>query len=554
MIIDEFWYDIGDSIPEVVDKIFEMSVRSCVAVTRLDNNVTWWSKKAVDLFGLEKRYSKFAKEKSSITIHEDDKETYRKAFINRINGIDHDKPIEYRVKLHEDSYVKFSAKTNYIYDRNGKPAALITMFDKYDVSEDIDVVTGLHSEEVFTRTISQDIKKGKRTVILKIGIDRFCNINVMYGSEYANIVLSHVADCLADMVKDIGEVYRLSGAKFAICFENISKEELSELYSAISSAFLNDIVIMNRRMPLKISAGAVFLDRFMTDVNAVKSRLTYAFDISRNDLVGELVIYNNSIEGKSNDNIEIISVIHQCVLRECEGFFMCYQPIIEAKTGEIKGMEALVRWKMEPYGTVPPGVFIEWLENDPCIFELGNWIIRQAVKDATKVKKLRPDFFVNVNISAAQIQRPEFRKSLLAILDEYNFPYNHFCIELTERCRTLNMDFLKAEVEFFRAQGIKVAMDDFGTGNASLSVALELPVDELKIDMSFVRDIKNKPFNQAIVRSIVTFANTTDLEVCIEGVENEEVKDFLGQFDANWHQGYHYSRPVPYDEIIDILE
>ena len=553
MIIDDFWYDIGESIPEVVDKIFEMSMRSCVAVTRLDNNVTWWSQKAVDLFKLEKRYSKFAKEKTSIQIHDEDKEYYRQSFIDRVNGVNHDKPIEYRVKLHDDGYVKFSAKTNFVYDRSGKPAALITMFDKYDVSEDIDVVTGLHTDEVFKRRISEDLKAHNNTAILKLGIDRFCNINVMYGSEYANTVLLHVAERLLDMVKECGSVYRLSGAKFAVCFNDVTREELSDIYASISSAFLNDIVIKNKRMPLKISGGAVFLDEFMADVNAVKSRLTYAFDMSRNELNGELVLYNNSDKGKVNNSIEIISIIHQCVLRECEGFFMCYQPIIAAKTGEIKGMEALVRWKMEPYGVVPPGVFIEWLENDPCIFELGNWIIRQAVKDTKKVKETRPDFFVNVNISAAQIQRPEFRKSLLAILDEYDFPYNHFCIELTERCRSLNMDFLKAEIEYFRSVGIKVAMDDFGTGQASLSVALELPVDELKIDMSFVRDIKNKPFNQAIVRSIVSFANTTDLEVCIEGVENEEVKDFLGQFDANWHQGYHYSRPVPFDEIIGII-
>ena len=255
------------------------------------------------------------------------------------------------------------------------------------------------------------------------------------------------------------------------------------------------------------------------DAIAVRSRLTYAMNHSRHKHHGELVIYNDEIDSDMHDNLELISVIHRDAIEKREGFFLCYQPIADTKDGEIRGMEALLRWKKEPYGVVPPGVFIEWLEEDPCIFDLGNWIISQALRDLKEISKEKPDFFVNVNISAGQIERKEFRETVLWLLKKSGLKPEQLCMELTERCRELDVNFLKQEIDFFKSKGIKVAMDDFGTGNASLALALDLPVDELKIDMSFVRGIQEKPVKQAMVQSIVSFAPNTEKETCIEGVD-----------------------------------
>ncbi len=128
------------------------------------------------------------------------------------------------------------------------------------------------------------------------------------------------------------------------------------------------------------------------------------------------------------------------------------------------------------------------------------------------------------------------------------------CLELTERCRDLDVTFLKNEVNFFHSKGIKIALDDFGTGNSSLSLALELPVDELKVDMSFIKDIEQKPQNQAMVQSIVDYANRTNTETSIEGIENQEVSDYIHQFGATWYQGYFYSKPVPIDQFETLLD
>ena len=197
---------------------------------------------------------------------------------------------------------------------------------------------------------------------------------------------------------------------------------------------------------------------------------------------------------------------------------------------------------------------MEWLEEDPCIFDLGNWILRTALKDIGRIRDKIPHFFVNVNISAAQLSRKEFRDSVMTILKETGARPEELCLELTERCRDLDLTFLKNEVNFFHSKGIKIALDDFGTGNSSLSLALELPVDELKVDMSFIKDIEQKPQNQAMVQSIVDYANRTNTETCIEGIENQEVSDYIHQFGATWYQGYFYSKPVPIDQFETLLD
>lgn len=142
----------------------------------------------------------------------------------------------------------------------------------------------------------------------------------------------------------------------------------------------------------------------------------------------------------------------------------------------------------------------------------------------------------------------------MTILKETGARPEELCLELTERCRDLDVTFLKNEVDFFHSKGIKIALDDFGTGNSSLSLALELPIDELKVDMSFIKDIEQKPQNQAMVQSIVDYANRTNTETCIEGIENQEVSDYIHQFGATWYQGYFYSKPVPIDQFETLLD
>ena len=548
-----FWEEIDRLFPDMIKAIASLSKKSYLSITNLRTGITWWSERAMDYFGMKENYTIRSMEKANRKIHPDDVATFKRGFKERVDGKNLDTAWEYRIQ-DGDSYNRFNAMARVLYDEQKQPFIIIIRYDNYGISDEVDSVTGLYTEPALNRHITQLLDNTRPSALLKIGLDQFSHINVMYGAAFADNILNKVAQSLLHMVRNIGYAYRLSGAKFVLVFDKISKIELRDIFNFIEDALANTITVNGKRIPIKISAGAIFLEPYMKETNAVRSRLTYAQNHSRYEHHGDLVIFNDEICGNNEKQFELIGLIHQCATSHLEGFLLLYQPIADTKTGKIRGMEALIRWELEPYGLISPGIFMEWLEEDPCIFDLGNWILRTALKDIGRIRDKIPHFFVNVNISAAQLSRKEFRDSVMTILKETGARPEELCLELTERCRDLDVTFLKNEVNFFHSKGIKIALDDFGTGNSSLSLALELPVDELKVDMSFIKDIEQKPQNQAMVQSIVDYANRTNTETCIEGIENQEVSDYIHQFGATWYQGYFYSKPVPIDQFETLLD
>lgn len=549
----KFWSDMDGIFPELVKQMASLAKKSYYSITNLKSGITWWSESTLDYFGLEQNYTAIGKEKTKRELHPDDVETFKYCFGRRVEGNDLDNSWEYRVK-DGDKYNRFNAMSRMISDNEGKPLLLITRFVNYGLSDEVDTVTGLRTEAVLTRQLNEYISEGRRGALLKVNLDQFSHISVMYGAAFGDKVLNCVAQLLINILHDNSNVYKLSGVKFVLALGDIPRKKLREIYEKIEDAMENNVEVEGKKIPLRISAGAVYIEPYMTDSNAVRSRLTYAVNHSRYEHHGELVIFNDEMGGKDNQHqFELIALIHQCATSDFDGFKLFYQPIADTKNGTIRGMEALIRWEKEPYGIISPGIFMEWLEEDPCIFDLGNWILRTALNDIKKVRDELPGCFVNVNVSAAQLERREFRQSVMNILSETGARPEELCLELTERCRDLDVDFLKGEVDFFHSKGIKIALDDFGTGNSSLSLALELPFDELKVDMSFIRDIKDKPQNQAMVQSIIDYAKRTKTETCIEGIENREVDDYIKKFGATWHQGYYYSKPVPIESIEKLI-
>lgn len=550
---NEFWSGMDAQFPEIVKAMTSLSTKSYISITNLKTGITWWSQRTMDYFQLEANYTIRGKEKGTKSIHPDDIAIFKQGFRERVAGKNLDTPWEYRI-LDGNTYNRIRAKARMLYDAGNQPFIIVIRYDNYGISDEVDAVTGLYTEPALTRHISQLLSAKKPSALLKIGLDQFSHINVMYGASFSDNILNCVAQVLLRLMQNKGSVYRISGAKFFICFDCISREELQQLYNEIVDAFSNKIEVDNKRIPIKISGGAIFLEPYMNEINAVRSRLTYAMNHSRYEHHGELVIFNDEVCRNNENQFELISVIHQCATHNFEGFRLFYQPIADTKTGTICGMEALLRWELEPYGLVSPAIFMEWLEEDPCIFELGNWILRTALEDVKKIHTKHPGFFVNVNVAAAQLERKEFRESVMKILKETGTSPERLCLELTERCRHLDTNFLKKEVAFFHSLGIKVALDDFGTGNSSLSLALDLPFDELKVDMSFIRNIQDKPQNQAMVQSIVDYARRTNTQTCIEGIEDKTVSDYISQFGATWHQGYYYSKPVPIEQFRELLD
>ena len=537
----KFWEEMDILFPDIVKAITSLAKKSYISITNLRNGVTWWSEKTMEYFGMQENYTIRGQEKSKRSIHPDDLEDFRRGFQERVAGKNMDEPWEYRVR-DGSTYNRISARAKMLNDKDGKPFVIVIRYNNYGISDEVDATTGLHTEPALDREIREFLEESGQGTLLKIGLDQFSHINVMYGAAFSDKILNCAAQELLRLLKGKGYVYRLSGAKFVISFKNVSKEELQKIYDEIVEAFENTEV-EGKKIPLKVSAGAIFMEPYMKETNAVRSRLTYALNHSRLEHHGELVIFNDEICGSDENQFELIGVIHQCATHNFEGFRMFYQPIADTKTGKIRGMEALLRWELEPYGMVSPGVFMEWLEQDPCIFDLGNWILRTALTDVQKLRKETEGFFVNVNVAAAQLERREFRSAVMNILKETGAKPEELCLELTERCRDLDIHFLRGEVEFFHSQGIKIALDDFGSGYSSEGTLLNMEVNIVKLDMGLVSGIDKNRDKQELAANLIHYCKERNILVLAEGVERIEEVHTMLLLGADLFQGYYFGRP-----------
>jgi EAL domain-containing protein (putative c-di-GMP-specific phosphodiesterase class I) len=194
---------------------------------------------------------------------------------------------------------------------------------------------------------------------------------------------------------------------------------------------------------------------------------------------------------------------------------------------------------------------VDVLEQDNLFPELGKWILRTALTDGKKFLERYPSFVVNVNLSYTQIEKRDFVQDVLNVLQETQFPAQNLCLEITERCRLLDMELLKDVFTKLRDIGIKVALDDFGTGFSSIGVLRELPVTTVKIDRSFVMNIEQNSSDQKTVRFISELADSFSSSVTAEGIETPEMREFLLRFKIKSLQGFYYSKPLPIDEFMD---
>jgi diguanylate cyclase (GGDEF)-like protein len=382
-----------------------------------------------------------------------------------------------------------------------------------------------------------------------LGINSFRNINNVYGYGFGNQVLKAFADLLSETVCGKGMVFRMNGSKFAICFRQTSDEEAKEFYKKLQQRSRDSIIVDGKHVPISISGGAVHLDNNGAGEQSIRSCASYVLEKSKREFHSNLVFFENMEGANSMRSLELLEAIRESVLAGCQGFYLTYQPLVNASDGRIQGMEALLRWHNESYGEVPPGAFIEWLEQDDCFYELGNWILFQALTDGVKMVREQPDFIVNVNVSYTQFERGDFRDMVMDILSKTGFPPQNLCIELTERCKTLDVERLRQMLGFFGCQGIKVALDDFGTENSSLNLLRELPIQCLKIDRTFISNIQTNRSDEIIVEMVIDGAKKLGVDVCLEGIENEELRDYVNKFDADSYQGYFYSRPVRIEDF-----
>lgn len=539
----EFCMEKSQIFQEMISRISKLSQDSYLMVTDMQHNLTFVPESTAEFLGIPSGWCedgyKIVLEKS---VHPYDCPEYTEEMKKRLRGINLENDLYIRMGK-DKKYVMTQIITDMILEQ-GKNRYFIVLLRNQNVIPEIDPLTDLYGQVKFEKDIVDYIQQGRKVAVLEIEIDHMNDINILYGTNYSDRIQKVLAYRFIYMMDADKAVYRMGNSNYAFILRDSSREDAAAFLEKIRARLEESVVLENNHFDLKIYASGIILDHYEGEISTVQSKLEYVLGKMRTRRDHKLMFFNDLVQINGDVDLDLMKVIHQSVLNQCDGFYVEYQPVVHAQTGEIVGAEALVRWKKEPYGIVPPGMFIDWLESNPCMYDLGNFVLKQALTDAVEFRKSNPDFFINVNMSAKQLERKTFCGVVMALLKETGFPAGQLCLELTERCRSMPVSVMEEKLLYLKQHGVRLAMDDYGTGSASSSVLLQTPMDEIKIDMSFIRGITDNQTKQALVRSMVDFANKADLKSCLEGVEDEKLQNYLRSFGATWFQGYYYSRPV----------
>ena len=537
----------------VFDVFAETAQRGYLFLCNMDTNVSRWSKCAVEDFDLPGEYMYDAGTIWEQCIHPDDRPMYEESMALLYAGKITRQNLTYRARNKKGEYVMCTGESAIIKGQGDEPDYFAGTITNYGISDSVDNVTHLSSKAAFLSRLEEMTGEERQTTVMMLVIDKLSSINTLYGYRYGDEVLRYFGGMLQDLVGRRGQVYHMDTAMFGICMYDMDRAQTKLLYDAIRDMAYWKLQVGGKRVALRTLGSAAIFGYAKGEADSITANLGFAVGQSMTIYHGDIVFYDMEKHKHEFGDREMIGLIYQRIMTDFAGFSLYYQPIVDATTDRIVGAEALVRWQDDKYGFVPPGRFIPFIEQNACIYDLGNWIIWQALQDATEMRKLIPDFMINVNIAAPQLERKEFRQEVLNALHDTAYPPENFCLELTERCRELDTDFLRNEIEFFRSQGIRVAMDDFGTGNASLQLVLELPLDEIKIDRSFIQDIQDQRVNQVLVSAITNGARAIHADICIEGIEDQELGDYLQRYDPTYYQGYYYSKPVAKGDFLSLI-
>lgn len=540
----DFWGNDVEKVVEIMNMCDELSFNAYTWVYNTKEQSAWCSEKTMKFFGFAEQISSNFEKEMAKHVFPYDLDEYNEEIRKRTNGEVLEEPFFVRVCGQDKRYAIFSFFSKPYFGKGNELEYVLFWMQNENIPSRFDPLTSLFSYTRYVEDLDIVLKTEERFAVLQIELVGFDTFHLLYGLDYSGELLKEIALSFIYMMNEKRCVYRLESERFVFILKEAGREELISFEKRVRQTLKDGVMVEGRLATINMDAGGILLERNQEDSSLIRGQVAYALEKSKKQKQGNLVIFNDEIATSRGVDFALMRAIHRSVLNACNGFYVEYQPIVTANTGKVVGAEALIRWAKEPYGVVPPGLFIEWMETESCMYDLGNFVLKTAVRELHSVLKTNPDFFINVNVSVRQLERREFHEDLLKILEDEKFPADHLCLELTERCRDFPLDKLRADVEFFQSHGIRVAMDDYGTGSASSSIVMNIPMDEIKIDMSFIRNIMDNPKNQDMVRSILYFARQSNMDTCLEGVETEELQNYLREFDATWFQGYYYAKPL----------
>jgi len=516
-----------------------------------------WSQEMVDFLGLPARImdNDAALSLYVSLIHPDDREQFEQEAKRMFDGEKDELNVPYRIKNKDGIYTMVATFSKFKRDGEGKPVFYAGSVINYEKSYQVEPTTGLFTTQQMIELMEQYKKQDKSYFLMLFSVRDFSSVNNNYGYIEGNRVLRSLAD-IARLHRNGAEIFKLEGTKFAMLKafdkgdESIHTFGVSE-FDNIRKHLQEGVQAKYKKIFIDIYGGAVYTDDSEITPNTVYTSALFALAKAKeNTSLDSLNVFNQSSILEDRKRLLMYNEIRESIRFDCKGFFLVYQPIIGKDSNRLVSMEALLRWYGDEFGEIFPGTFIEWLEKDAIFYDLGKWIIKTALEDAKDIIKIIPDFIVNINLAYPQLGRDEFEEELKHLVEESGVNPKNIRLELTERCKLLDKKLLRRRLEYIQSLGMQTSLDDFGTGYSAINLLFDVPTNQIKIDRSFIMNIQNEEPKRIMLKAIVDCARVLGAHVCVEGIETEELANYVKEnFNITSLQGFYYSRPIQLEEF-----
>ena len=421
-----------------------------------------------------------------------------------------------------------------------------------------DSLTGLPSRPLLIEKLSKAIiharRNQNRVAVLFLDLDNFKNINDSLGHNAGDRLLVVVAQRLLAATREFGLVARLSGDEFVILLESAeSDEQICECAMRILAQFNSSIMLSdNQAANLTGSIGvSIFPDHAQTPSDLLKFA-DIAMYQAKNEGRNTVQYFNEEMDAKSRYRAQLLGGLKMAVVRN--EFELNFQPRMSLETNQIVGVEALLRWNSKELGRIGPDVFIPLAEESGQIIEIGDWVLDDALHTLSEWHAQGLNHIsMSINVSALQLLRSKLSEQIASLIEKHKIP--EYCIELeiTESMVLSQNPAPLANLWALKDLGVTLSLDDFGTGYSSLSYLKQLPIDTLKIDKSFVREIGPNANDNTLVKTIIALGHSLGMTMIAEGVETREHLDTLIEFGCDEIQGYWLAKPMPAGECLNFI-
>jgi diguanylate cyclase len=421
-----------------------------------------------------------------------------------------------------------------------------------------DPLTGLPNRNLLKERLAHTLASGQnagRTIALAaLDLDRFSAVNHSYGHGVGDGVLAEIAHRLESTLWHTHTLARVGGDSFALLIESVSaRMEAHAVTSAMLTALEQPLTVNGEEIRARLSAGVSVWPDDALRGDDLLAHAEVAMVAAKRNGGGRVLFFESSMSDSTQERLALENELRRALA--AKEFEIHYQPELSLRSGRVVAVEALVRWRHPAKGLITPSSFVPLAEETGLIIPLGEWVLHEVCRQARSwLPDSGSDVRIAINLSAMQFRHESVLDTILSALDGTGLDASVLELELTESTLMLDPEMSAAALKELRSLGVSIAIDDFGTGYSSLSYLRRLPIDKLKIDRSFVRDLASSDTDESIIRAIVSLAHSVGLQVVAEGVETAEQLERVRSLDCDQWQGYYCCPPQPIERLREILE